>query len=199
MPVTINGNGTITGVSVGGLPDGIVDTDMLANGAVTAAKRGTGAILQVVQTVKTDTFSTDHQTQVDVTGLNVSITPTSTSNKILVTYDLNISLANGSYQASVFLFRDSTQIYLGDTEGSRKRVSNYIMTTNDGTGHQQYYPVHGEFLDSPATTSATTYKIQVFGHNSSGNTLMVNRSTYDADNANVYRTVSQITAKEVAG
>ena len=38
MPITINGNGTVTGISVGGLPDGIVDTDMLANSAVTAAK-----------------------------------------------------------------------------------------------------------------------------------------------------------------
>ena len=38
MPVTINGNGSITGLSVGGLPDGIVDTDVLANNAVTSAK-----------------------------------------------------------------------------------------------------------------------------------------------------------------
>ena len=44
MPITINGAGTITGVSIGGLPDGIVDTDMLANNAVTAAKRGAGGI-----------------------------------------------------------------------------------------------------------------------------------------------------------
>tara|TARA_R100001480_G_scaffold98685_1_gene103016 strand:+ start:175 stop:792 length:618 start_codon:yes stop_codon:yes gene_type:complete len=38
MPIAINGNGTITGVTVGGLPDGIVDTDMLAANAVTPAK-----------------------------------------------------------------------------------------------------------------------------------------------------------------
>ena len=38
MAITLNGNGTLTGVSVGGLPDGIVDTDMLAANAVTAAK-----------------------------------------------------------------------------------------------------------------------------------------------------------------
>ena len=41
MPIAINGSGTITGVSVGGLPDGIVDTDMIAADAVTAAKVGT--------------------------------------------------------------------------------------------------------------------------------------------------------------
>ena len=48
MPIAINGSGTVTGVSVGGLPDGIVDTDMLAANAVTSAKRGAGAILQIV-------------------------------------------------------------------------------------------------------------------------------------------------------
>ena len=184
MPVTINGtSGLVTATTFSGSSLSGIDT---------------GKILQVKQTVKTNTFSTNHQSQVDVTGLNVSITPTSTSNKILVTYDLNLSLANGSYQGSVFLLRDSTQIYLGDAEGNRRRVSNFVMTTNDGTGHMQYYPVHGEFLDSPATTNAITYKIQVFGHNSSGNTLMVNRTTYNADNAENLRTVSQITAKEVA-
>ena len=50
MAITINGGGTITGVSVGGLPDGIVDADMIAAGAVTGAKRGAKAILQVKQT-----------------------------------------------------------------------------------------------------------------------------------------------------
>ena len=57
MPITINGNGTVTGVSVGGLPDGIVDTDMLAANAVTAAKRGTGAVLQVVTKKSTSAVS----------------------------------------------------------------------------------------------------------------------------------------------
>ena len=78
MAITINGTGTLTGVSVGGLPDGIVDTDMLAAGAVTAAKRGAGAILQVVQTVKSDSFSTNTgSSYVDITGMTVTITPSS--------------------------------------------------------------------------------------------------------------------------
>ena len=57
MPIAINGSGTVTGVSVGGLPDGIVDTDMLAANAVTAAKRGTGAVLQVVTKKSTSAVS----------------------------------------------------------------------------------------------------------------------------------------------
>ena len=54
MTITINGSGTITGLSVGGLPDGIVDTDMLATGAVTAVKRGAGSILQFKREYETD-------------------------------------------------------------------------------------------------------------------------------------------------
>ena len=57
MPIAINGSGTVTGISVGGLPDGIVDTDMLAANAVTAAKRGTGAVLQVVTKKSTSAVS----------------------------------------------------------------------------------------------------------------------------------------------
>ena len=53
MPIAINGSGTVTGVSVGGLPDGIVDTDMIAAGAVTAPKKGAGSILQVIQVTHT--------------------------------------------------------------------------------------------------------------------------------------------------
>ena len=64
-----------------------------------------GHIVQVKQTVKTDEFSTTSTSAVDVTGLSVSITPTSTSSKILVTYDVKASCEN--VQMSFFLLRDS--------------------------------------------------------------------------------------------
>ena len=165
-----------------------------ANSTVDTLNRA-GNILQVVQTVKTDTFSASHGSTVDITGLSVSITPSSSSNKVLVTYDTNVSMANGSYHAHIFLVRGSTKIYLGDAEGSRTRASNFVISGNDGNGGIYYYPVHGEFLDSPATTSATTYKIQLLGQN---NTMYVNRTQYDSDATGVNRIVSQITVKEVA-
>ena len=52
MPIAINGSGTVTGISVGGLPDGIVDADMLANSAAAPLKRGSGSTLQTVITQK---------------------------------------------------------------------------------------------------------------------------------------------------
>ena len=165
-----------------------------ANSTVDTLNRA-GNILQVVQTVKTDTFSASHGSTVDITGLSVSITPSSSSNKVLVTYDTNVSMANGSYHAHIFLVRGSTKIFLGDAEGSRTRASNFVISGNDGNGGIYYYPVHGEFLDSPATTSATTYKIQLLGQN---NTMYVNSTQYDSDASGVNRIVSQITVKEVA-
>ena len=57
MPITFNGNGTVTGLAVGGLPDGSVDADTLAANAVTSGKLASGVggkVLQVVQTTKTD-------------------------------------------------------------------------------------------------------------------------------------------------
>ena len=110
MAITINGTGTVTGVSVGGLPDGIVDTDMLAAGAVTAAKRGAGAILQVVQTVKTDSFSTNTgASYVDITGMSITITPSSSSNKILIIPSLNFIGAQ-SHRHGFRIRRNSTSI-----------------------------------------------------------------------------------------
>ena len=78
MAITINGStNTLTGVAVGGLPDGIVDTDMIAANAVTAAKRGTGAILQVVESGFSGYFQTSSTSFTDVTDAYVNITPTS--------------------------------------------------------------------------------------------------------------------------
>jgi len=84
MPITINGSGTVTGLSVGGLPDGCVDTDTLANNAVTSAKSvlAEGKILQF----KPFTYFTavEFNSGDSLTGLAGSITPTSSSNKIFV-------------------------------------------------------------------------------------------------------------------
>ena len=83
MAIAINGSGTVTGVSVGGLPDGIVDTDMIANSNVTAGKLASGVggkIVQVKSVSKLDTFSVASPTALqfyDVTGLdNLQITTT---------------------------------------------------------------------------------------------------------------------------
>ena len=193
MAIAINGTGTITGISVGGLNDSIITSSELVNGAVTAAKIDSlpaGSILQVVQgTPKTDTFSTTSTTPVDITGLSVTITPSSTNSKILVYAGVNCgSTANF---VGLYLVRGSTYIFQGDTSGSKDRVSINFMTDNNRPSAQTLM-----FLDEPATTSATTYKMQI---TTNSTTSWVNRASNESDSNAYMRGASNMIAIEVAG
>jgi hypothetical protein len=191
MPIAINGSGTVTGISVGGLPDGCVDTDTLA----TSVTRG--KILQVVQTVKTDTSSTNSVNSFgDISGMSVAITPSSTGSKILVMVDMRLS-TNTNRNITYRLMRGSTAIYVGDSAGSRTQATGGIRLTDDAK-----YDMQSEtaiFLDSPSTTSATTYKVQwTQTYASSGESMYINRSYMDADDNDRVRGASSITVQEVA-
>jgi hypothetical protein len=147
---------------------------------------GFGKVLQVVQTLKTDGFSTNSTSHIDITGLSASITPSSTSSKILVnvsigTIDFSVAMAYG-FQ----LVRDSTDIGQGTVAG--KTASTFGGTGNQSRPRAQSYL----FLDSPSTTSATTYKVQVRGV---GGTCYIN---YRHDSNNL-TTSSTITLMEIAG
>jgi hypothetical protein len=167
-------------------------------GTSSALQASAGKVLQVVSTTKTDSFSTSATSMTDVTGLSVSITPTTSTSKILVLLTLNLAGANGNAGASYQLVRGSTAIAIGDAAGSRPQASGsiaYIADANSSTA------LSGSFLDSPATTSATTYKIQVVpgGAPSAGNAY-VNRTQNDTNGTNFYnaRTASTITVMEIA-
>ena len=182
---------------------GTVEFKAPATTASNAAKvitlsQNPGMIIQVVQSVKTDTFSHNAVSRADITDLSVAITPSSSSNKILVTYSLFVSGPNGSNTSYIHLMRGSTDIYEGDTASIRTRASGVMWTTNDSNGHMYPQLISGQFLDSPNTTSATTYKLQLEGVNS-GATYYVGRSSDDSDSAGTARTPCQITAMEVAG
>ena len=129
-----------------------------------------GTILQVVSTTKTDFFTTTSTTMTDITGLSVSITPSSTSNKILVT-----GMVVGSQSTSAFstynLVRGSTDISQS-TGASSLNVSFFHDNESFGDFDRglTYMPIN--FLDSPSTTSSTTYKVQV---DSNGGSVYINR------------------------
>jgi len=154
MPIAINGSGTVTGISVGGLPDGIVDTDMIAANAVTAAKRGTGSVLQILQNTKTSTASTSSTTLQD-TGLSQAITLTSASNKILVMYSLYMACVDGTYSGATSIIRGSSEIFIGDANGSAIRATSHYWP---GHGYPMSLQSH-TFLDTPGA-GTHTYKIQ---------------------------------------
>jgi len=198
MAISIDGTGTITGISVGGLNDSIITSSELANGAVTAAKIDSlpaGSILQVVQTEKTDVSSAVTGTAWTDFGLSVDITPSSTSSKILILCKLQLSNSNG-YDVKQRLMRDSTPIFIGDAAGSRPQAtSTYIVTYHSGYSS---VPVSFSYLDSPGTTSPVTYKVQ--GSNYVSGTVWLNRGPNDTNNADYEsRTASSIIVMEVAG
>ena len=155
----------------------------------TVSGAGGGKIGQVIQTVKTDVFSTTSTSFVDVTGLTATITPSATSSKILVTVNLNVGSSDNSI--STILLRDSTQIALGDAASNRSRSFGATAFINNTV----QVPFNTNFLDSPNTTSATTYKIQ--GGAVGGGTLYYGRGSNDGDNSQHARTIQIITLTEI--
>jgi hypothetical protein len=132
--------------------------------------RGAFRVLQVVQATKNNVFSTSSATFVDITDLSVSITPSAATSKILVFSTVVIGQNTGD--GFLRLMRDSTAIAAG-TSGSGI-FNGFGMTAT--TYNNQFFSSTVTFLDSPATTSATTYKIQ--GVANTG-TLYVNRRGAD--------------------
>ena len=109
----------------------------------------------VVQTVKTTAFSTASTSFIDVTGLSVAITPKNASSLVLVT--VSIFTSNSAVALNSFnLLRGSTNLAqpAADTFSASMNASMALVSADDQT-------VALTFLDSPATTSSTTYKIQM--------------------------------------
>ena len=160
-----------------------------------------GKVLQVLQTVKTDTWSTTSGTLTDVTGLSVSITPSSTSSKILIM--TTVWTASSYFVGHLALVRNSTEI--AKANSASNRALSFLDFGDDATvqnSHGKIQCLTGQYLDSPSTTSATTYKIQGARRydNSTSPTLYVNRSSPDRDtNTYDHRKVSTITVMEIAG
>ena len=158
---------------------------------------GGGKIGQVVSTNKTDTFSASVATEAFssiVTGLTVNITPSASSSKILVFVNMNVG-APGEHGLAVKLFRDTTQIDLGDASSSRARLSKGRIFNYAGSDAEA--PLSLNFLDTPSSTSQITYGVKI-GHSSgSAKTLYVNRSDNDPDDLSYGRGTSTITVMEV--
>ena len=155
-----------------------------------------GGIIQVKSVTKTDPFDTLSTSFTDVTGLAVSITPTRADSKILVTYHTNACMEDIAHVGALRLMRDSTPIFIGDAAGSRTRASNFVKNLSGGAIETHNYS--GQHLDSPATTSSVTYKIQGLTL-VAGRQLNVNKSYADTDGATQARTASSITVMEISG
>ena len=163
------------------------NTSAVVNGKLPTARLPAGAVLQVVSVNKVDSFSTTSQTFVDVTGLTVSITPTSATSKILIFCTVPVGHA-GSRVARVNLVRNSTTIAQPTPSQTYSATKNLYVSTGDTTAGADFH-----FLDSPATTSSTTYKIQCCTNNGDFPMIVGNRTS-----SNDMNSLSTITVMEIA-
>ena len=173
----------------------IVPRDGLTSGTFNG-----GGIIQVKQAVQTQPQSAsagdfhggggnNFSAMADIPGLSVAITPSRSDSKILISYHLYIG--GNNTVTYIRLLRDSIGLAIpsGMTNGSTG--VNFTATSNNG-----FMSTHSfQFLDSPATTSSVTYKLQWAG-NSSAYTLYLNRYP---GSSNSYIGSSSITVMEVSG
>ena len=173
------------------------DTFTIPSGATltnSGTATGFGKVLQVVSATKTDTASST-STSFVTSGLEVSITPSSTSNKILVMAQAGLG-GDGNYiNIGAALQRDSTILNQADTAGSRSRYSSasaYVYMSYDIRAMPMIY------LDSPSSTSSLTYKVMYKSTNASYS-VYLNRANNDTDTVHYGRGASTITVMEIAG
>ena len=184
MPVTINGNGSISGLSVGGLPNGTVDADTLASNAVTSVKLASsavtsaklasgaigsvGKILQVKSASKVDLYQVPGNANgaIDVPGLSVTMdAPASSSSKYLVM--ASVAAVSNFVGASILLNGTTTgqlltgsSVNSGGTNGMSPDLTR--TTSNSAADGRQMSQFPLIVLDSPSTSATQTYKVQVY-------------------------------------
>jgi len=161
------------------------------NNATTQASAG--VILQVVQGYTSASFTTTSGTATDITGMTATITPKFSTSKILVMTVMNHAEDSSTPYPKLFLQRNGTNIGLGDAIGSAVQVSTGAYA--GGAVDSVLYPATMMYLDSPATTSAVTYKWQVYTFSS--RTFYLNRTGTTGD-TNRTSASSSITLMEIA-
>ena len=156
---------------------------------------GGGGIIQIKQTVKTDTAS--HSVAVGgVSGdvISASITPTSSTSKVLVICSIWVGTPDeGAYGT---FYRDGSVITAatGDANSNRQRVSVNTFVYNDNRSSE----LNKTFLDSPATTSATTYSVRIGGSKNGTTDYFVNRPYQWSDDNRRATGISTLTLMEVS-
>lgn len=167
---------------------------------VQSAALPTGSILQVIQTSKTDLFSTTSTSWVDWSGMSVTITPQFSNSKFLITLNSGCSNTSDNAFQYVKLQRNGADIALGDSSGNATRCWVDAAIGSTGTSAGFYFtvqkPLAGSFLDSPNTASVITYKLQVIRTNAG--TAFFGRSS-NADDGNRSAIPSVLTVQEIKG
>ena len=156
MPVTINGDGSITGLSVGGLGSGVVNTATLANGAASGSKltMPSGSVVQVKYAQTKSNFTQTSSSYQNVSNLNVSITPTSSSNLLVFQYTMIVRVRENNSNGAF------AWIAISDDAGSSYLAENYHRNSDyGGSGTDLDCSACGYAIKTAGSTSARTYYI----------------------------------------
>ncbi len=166
MPVTINGDGSIAGLSVGGLGSGVVNTATIASGAITSALMPAGSILQVKQAESSSQIT--QSSSADFNIVTVSLTPTAVGNKIFI-FGSVMGIQNGSgnqntrFQCKVI--RDSTALMISD-------ANHWLQGSTTVLRHGGFSI---NYIDTAPSTNATTYKLVGYWSDTGGSQCFVNK------------------------
>ena len=163
MALVLNGDGNITGLSAGGLPDGSVTADDIASTldlsgktvTLPAGGTGYGKVLQVVSTSGNNLETSTTSSSFVTTNISASITPSSTSSKILIRVMTQLTNTTAGGEAWITLYRNGTTNLAG---GSNETFGLY-RDAKSGTANYIGIQAAIEYLDSPSTTSSTTYTV----------------------------------------
>ena len=187
MPITINGDGTITGYTPP-IADGSITSAKLADGAASGSKltHPTGSVIQTISSSKSDVQQLTDTSFIDITGLSATITPHKANSKILILG--NLVLHHSQYTAFVQLLRGSTVIGEGSGSNTSHIVYNNENNRNGGRAIM--------FLDTPSYSlgDSITYKPQI--RRDGGSTLYVNAHT--TGTINDYISTSYFSVMEIA-
>jgi len=183
----------VAGTTVLDLPavSGTILTTGSSGQSIPKAALPTGSVLQVVSTIKTNLFSTSSSGYQDVTGLSAVITPTSASSKILILASIMYATNNTTYGTlcGLRLKRNSTLVGTGGDD-----FSSGVASTPAPDNQSSYATVPIMFLDSPSSTSALTYQVQIAQRIGGSVTVYVNGQMSGGNTGSSTITVMEIAA-----
>ena len=193
MPIVLNGSGTVTGISVGGLPDGLIQSADLASGVG-------GKIVNYAVTYKTDTASSDVSYPTRTGDLIfIDYAAANSNNKLLIMANLAICNQNSNRTYGEFYIGGSiATASLSDASSSRGRSSFVAQQNSD---NERMFLMHHNYIhggSGTTATSSTRYSYRFFHENSSARTVYLNRSHSDSDTGTCARSASSIVILEVA-
>jgi len=177
---------------------GGVERMQITNSGVSGTGISNGKILQVVQTHYSDRVSNTTASGAEwaPSQLNCAITPSATSSKVLITAKVAIGFSVNTRRVFLKAFRDSTEIAQGDTGGgSYSRAASSVDIRLDDVVEDIIF----QFLDTPSTTSATTYSFRFFHSQTATATIYINRAHTIIDRFQDAFLSSNVTLMEVGG